>query len=246
MSIAGHHNTTSKTGVKKKPPTAKRSVPFCVKLKAKRQHTEPYPVSFAEKHLQNSLKVPKLPLKPEVETELIVEPNLKESFENKDALNDNDDAASDKTVENYPTIKTEPVDTDSLENPDYETSFEASVSGLDTTVTNGENTLKGTGKANMSVDDQTCVFENDINASIVKLEYSGNDYVTDESGNTPEISRHVHDESASFDYGQSSGALSEHQLFFSHAEPTPKSKCFYDYYYDYLVVHTWKTESLYG
>ena len=218
--LSGHQTTVSKFGVRKKPPTAKRSVPFGIKLKSKRQHTEPYPVSFSKEGIENNVTISKLESDPGIETELGGESSVNHSIDNKDQLDD--DAASDKTIENYPHIKTEPVDNDLIENPEYEVQFDNSVTGIDTSNANGEN-IEETDKLNVSSEDQTPLFENDNNAS-VKLEYADYDH---ESGVPSGMSQDEQEESVTFDYGTNSGTLSEHQLFFSHAESTPTSKCIY-------------------
>ena len=189
-------------------------------MKSKRQHTEPYPVSFSKEGIENNVTISKLESDPAIETELGGESSINHSIDNKDQLDN--DAASDKTIENYPHIKTEPVDNDLVENSEYEGQFDNSVAGIDASNANGEN-IEETDKLNVSSEDQTPLFETDNNAS-VKLEYTDFDH---ESGVPLGMSQDEQEDSVTFDYGTNSGTLSEHQLFFSHAESTPTSKCIY-------------------
>lgn len=225
--IKRHHTTMSKAGVKKKPPTAKRSVPFGFKIKPKRQQTASYPVALTAVVHKNDSDNPvpdiatDLPSsKPDVETETLQETLQQDHIETENSVDNNEDAASDKTIENYPVVKKEPVDeSDEFENQDYDSSFDTSISGLDTSVTNGEEAVpaKRVKKSSLTAGE---------NAAMIKLEYPGSDFVTDTAENSADISHSIHDESVNFDYGQGSGSMAEHQLFFSQAEATPKSKCF--------------------
>ena len=230
--ISGHHSTLSRAAVRKKPPTAKRSVPFGYNNNPKRQHTEPLPVpgTLIEtppvNNENNQTDIPdiasNLPTHPNVETDN-VEEGVQEGSTEKNNAGDNDDAASDKTIENYPIVKQEPVD----DSDNAETSYDTSFQDLDTSITNGGEMIvkhKKGKKLKLPSDDQTLSFEGEPNASAVKIEYPGSEFMTDETGSSADTSLNMQDESGSFDYGQGSGSLTEHQLFFSQAEPTPKSK----------------------
>lgn len=237
--IAGHHSTISRTAVKKKPPTAKRSVPFGFKIKPKRQHTGAYPIGPPETVIQSdhnkhspeitadlpTSNTVALPTSNAVaETDSLTEHLPQESVLTENVEADNDDAASDKTIENYPVVKTEPIDeSDILGNAEFEKSFDTSVSHIDISITNGEETFspaKKVKKRNLPPGDQTGLLDN---ASVVKLEYPGNEFMTNETENLADVSQSMQDESVSFDYGESSGVITEQQLFFSQAD-TPKSK----------------------
>lgn len=234
LSIAGHHSTISRAAVKKKPPTAKRSVPFGFKTKPKRQYMGSYPVGPPEPVVQGDHEehIPEIsadlpPSDGIAETDSLKEPLLQDSVETENVEGDHDDDdASDKTIENYPIVKTEPIDeSDIVENAEFGSSFDTSVPHGDTSITNGEekSPAKKVKKRNRPGGDQTGLFDN---ASMVKLEYPGNEFMTNETENSADISQSMQDESASFDYGESSGLMAEQQLFFSQADTTPKSKSF--------------------
>ena len=164
---------------------------------------------------------PDLTAQPTVETDN-VETMQEGSTEDKTA-GDDDDAASDKTVDNYPVVKQEPV----YDSDNAETSFDASFQDLDTSVTNGGEMIvkhKKGKKLKLPSDDQTLSFEGEPNAPAVKIEYPGSEFMTDETGSSADTSLNMQEEAGSFDYGQSPGSLTEHQLFFSQAEPSTKSK----------------------
>ena len=228
--ISGHHSTLSRAAVRKKPPTAKRSVPFGYNNNAKRQHSEPIPVpgTVVEAPVlskdKNPADIPDIPpdltAQPTVETENVEETMHKASTEDK-TVGDNDDTASDKTIDNYPIVKQEPAD----DSDNAETSYDTSFQDLDTSITNGGEMIvkhKKGKKLKLPTDDVS--FEGEANSSGIKIEYPGSEFMTDDTGGSADSSLNMQDESGSFDYGQSPGALSEHQLFFSQAEPTTKSK----------------------